>query len=151
MTQVVLPNRTFNQFVLNGAAGTVDWLPEVDARWADEIVYQVMVEQITGAPTSWSLKPYFQQLIGESQGQQEWALQFGQTPTVATLDAVDNAALLPDGDWPMFTEGLAIPLLTPVLRRIRGGFEHRLCFDWALAAGTAPTILLTVAGPIIRG
>lgn len=153
MGRIIVPNKTFNQFVLSGGSGTIDWLPEVDAKWADEVVWQVMVESLTGAPTGWTVKPFFQQIIGTSQGQEEWSLQFAQDPTAATLNAQDHSGLLPDGDWPLFNEGnlTDVPLLIPQARRVRGGFMHRLCVSWTLTAGTAPTIKLTIDGPTLRG
>lgn len=152
MSRIYVPNKTFNAFTIDSTQ-TIDYLPEIDARWADEVAFQVMVEDVNGSPTAWQVKPYFQEMIGTSQAQEEWSLQFSQSPTVRTLNAQDDVDLLPDGDWPLFTEGnlTDLPLLTPVTRRVRGGIEVRLCIDVTLTGGTSPDLLLTINGPTIRG
>jgi hypothetical protein len=143
MSRTYAGNNLYSPPLVISASGTTV-AAQFDARVFDEAVYQITVESVTGAPTSWSLIPVFRQIMPRTLAAAEGA-----------LNAMDNGQLLPDGDWPVFssaqvTNGI-LPLLFPVTRRIRGGFIHRLALVAVLTGGTAPTLVVSVNGPNLRG
>lgn len=72
-------------------------LAEIRALWAEEVVYQVLVEQVTGGPSAAALGCKFEQYMSVSAAQTVDTWPGG---TWTPIDADANGGLIPDGDWP---------------------------------------------------
>lgn len=119
------------------------YFPTCWSEAAQETVYQFSVEAVGGAPTSALLTAKFQSIQKTSQGNLANSWTF-MNPQYFDLAAAGNAGLLPDGDWPavMADETLAGPV--SFIRRIRGGFPHRLAFTQTFTGGTEPYFYMTI-------
>lgn len=128
------------------ASGTF-YTPEVRADAADETLYKFLVESLEGAPTSASLRVWFQVamrttggVVGEGLGQDNFT---DKKPVWVTINAVDQEHLLPDGDWPTRMANQATSPPRMVMRRIKGGMSHRLAIQVVYSGGTTPAFVMS--------
>lgn len=133
--------------------------PTIRARTATETVWKILVQSIDGAPTSAILTARFEAGIGTSfgnatppagvgvgvGGQYYWT---DLHPTWQILDADQHAGLLPDGDFPtqLANQTLAAPVL--YIKRVVGGFDHRLSINPFYSGGTSPAFQLSIEAEV---
>lgn len=132
--------------------------PTIRARAAKETVWKILVQSIEGAPSAALLTMRFEAAIATSGGNlvpPAGVGAYGPTgdpryywtdlrPQWVILNADEHAALLPDGDFPtqVATSTLAAPVL--LIRRVAGGFDHRLSINPTVSGGTNPHFPLSI-------
>lgn len=130
---------------IDQVATSTFYLPEFRASAAEEIVYKFAIERLDGAPTSASLQVFFEAAMRTTGGAVGDQSDFTDAnPIWRTLNAMDDAHLLPDGDWPtrMANQATTFPR-GPVIRTIKGGFSHRLRIVPSYSGGTAPAFVMS--------
>lgn len=129
----------------NAAATSVFYTPEIRSQGAVETLYKFVVEDVVGSPSSASLTVAWQAALRTTMGNVGDTTDFTDAnPVWVTIAAASYAAILPDGDWPspLADETLAAPVL--YLRRILGGFSHRLAITPSFTGGTSPGFVMSL-------
>lgn len=115
---------------LDQAMNGTFYTPEIRADAAEETLYTLTIEGLEGAPASASYRVWFEMAHRNTRG--VYGKGFGEDNFVdkgykwVTMNAVDHAGLLPDGDWPTRVANQASTFPLTLTRRIKGGFSHRL-------------------------
>lgn len=123
------------------------YTPEIRADAAEETLYKFALEALEGAPTTASFTVRFQIALRTSRGVMGQGLgednYTDKAPIWVTINADTHRDLLPDGDWPtrLANQTTTLPLL--IVRRIRGGFSHRLAITPTYAGGTNPAFVMS--------
>lgn len=132
--------------------------PTIRARAARETVWKILIQSIEGAPTAAALTMRFEAAIGTSGGNLTPPAGVGMygangtpqyywtdlRPQWQILNADDHANLLLDGDFApqVASNSLAAPLL--LIKRVAGGFDHRLSINPFYTGGTNPFFPLSI-------
>ena len=117
------------------AAGAWVYSPIIRTEAALEVLYNVGVNGLDGAPTTARLEMKFQSVLQTNGTIIDGSPQY--------FDLTDPA-MLPDGNWPdpLANETLVAPV--SVIRRIKGGIRHRLAWRMTFTGGTTPAFRLTI-------
>lgn len=132
--------------------------PTVRARAALETVHKFYILRLDGAPTAASITARFDMGIGttatpeaptspnelfyaDDPAQPRWFTD--GRPQFVPMNEVEHGGLLPDGDWPapLASTGFVGPAL--FIRRVKGGFDHRLSVNPNYSGGTSPKFIFT--------
>jgi hypothetical protein len=141
--------------VVNGeavcASGADTPLFQFDALSVSWITYLIAVEKLNGSPSSASLTPSFQGLMPSGQGNNEGV--YTPTSNLPWFDINDTTCgdmrdLQPGGAWGTIASE-SFTNTNPVspkvhLRRIRGGFPHRLMLRANFSGGSSPSWQVSV-------
>lgn len=109
--------------------------PENDARWADDVIYTIVVESVVGAPTTALLVAKFQVAQTTTQGISGGDFSHVTDNTYVWAD-------VPSQDWPV-TVGDKDSVNRVTVLRIAGGLRHRLVLTPTFTGGTAPAFVLS--------
>lgn len=135
--------------IVGTVATSVFTTPEIRAGAAIETVYRFVIEGITGSPTTASLTAKFQMAQRTTGGQTGGAGAVTDAlPIWSDMNADTGRDLLPDGDWPTLIadQTLASPLV--IVRRVKGGFSHRLAITPTFTGGTSPAFSMTLEAEV---
>lgn len=144
----MLLNGQYGQRSAAEGAGTY-YFPIMRTNAAVETVYAVTIERLVGAPSSARLQLFFQSVQSTSQGIDSSNNVTDLKPLPFTLNADDHRDLLPDGDWPTTVADQTMTTTVGassihLIRRIKGGFQHRLGFTQSFTGGTTPAFVMTI-------
>lgn len=157
---------------LNGQAGPRDkpgvtldtpipvtpfYLPTMRTRNADETVWKILIQSLEGSPTAASLFMRFEGGLSTSGGDLTPPEGIGVyppngeryywtdlRPQWTVLDGDTHRALLPDGDFPKVVASGTMTLPILYIKRIKGGFDHRLRINPSYTDGTTPAFKMTI-------
>ncbi|NDK91021.1 hypothetical protein GYA93_15725 [Gordonia desulfuricans] len=126
------------------------YLPPIRAEAAEDVVYEFSIETLEGAPASASLGVFFEAAIRTTGGAVGDQSDFTDAnPMWRQLNAMDDGALLLDGDWPtrMANQATTFPR-GPIVRRIKGGVTHRLRVTPSYSGGTSPAFVMSCTAKV---
>lgn len=145
MSSIVVTNHIHNGYAM-GAADALANSCEIRSRWCNETIWIVSIESVSGSPAAASISCKFQARLttfGGNTGNQEENVQNSQSEQWTDITNTNNPGTLPDDDWPatLADHTLASPVI--FVRRILGGFHHRLAFTTSFTGGSSPKFVVS--------
>lgn len=120
-----------------------------DAEWVDWVI---LIQSLQGAPTTASIRFGFEIGLPTTHGDVQpqpapGTYNFSYTdayPAWQPISVNSHPHMLPDGPWPAVAADETLTGEVMLLRRIRGGVNHRVRVDSSYTGGTNPAFILTV-------